>query len=96
MFGINKGEQIFEIRSYDSRLKGITLGTAKKVLGPPEYDVKNNGQEIIGYTAGTEFKVEMVFPQPTTDHPNPVIDHYNVLYPQGTVNSMADDPGREW
>ncbi|ODA40212.1 DUF4309 domain-containing protein [Desulfosporosinus sp. BG] len=96
VFGLNKGEQIFEIRSYDSRLKGITLVATKKILGTPAYDVKNNGQEIIGYTAGTEFKVEMVFPQPTTDNPDPVIDHYNVLYPQGTVNRMADDPGRQW
>src|SRR5665648_201106 len=96
VFGINKGEQIFEIRSYDSRLKGVTLSKAKETLGTPAYDVKNNGQEIIGYTAGSEFKVEMIFPQPTNDNPNPVMDHYNVLYPQGTVNSMADDPGRQW
>jgi len=96
VFGINKGEQIFEVRSYDRRLKGVTLNKAKETLGTPAYDAKNNGQEIIGYTAGSEFKVEMIFPQPTKDNPNPVMDHYNVLYPQGTVNSMADDPGRQW
>ena len=96
VFGINKGEQLFEVRSYDSRLKGITLAQAKGVLGTPAYDVKNNGQEIIGYTAGSEFKVEMIFPQATKDNLNPVMDHYNVLYPQGTVNNMANDPGRQW
>jgi len=96
VFGINKGEQLFEVRSYDSRLKSITLSKAKEVLGTPAYDAKTNGQEIIGYTAGSEFKVEMIFPQATMDNPNPVLDHYNVLYPQGTVNSMADDPGRQW
>jgi hypothetical protein len=96
VFGINKGDQIFELRSYDSRLKSVTITKAKDVLGTPVYNVKNNGQEIIGYTAGSEFKVEMVFPQPTKDNPNPVMDHYNVLYPQGTVNNMADDPGRQW
>ena len=96
VFGINKGEQLFEVRSFDSRLKGVTLAQAKEVLGTPAYDVKANGQEIIGYTAGSEYKVEMIFPQPTKDQPNPVMDHYNVLYPQGTVNSMADDPGRQW
>jgi len=96
VFGINKGEQIFEVRSSDSRLKSITLAEAKRVLGTPAYDAKSNGQEIIGYTTQSEFKVEMVFPQPTSDNPNPVIDHYNVLYPQGTVNSMAGAPGREW
>lgn len=96
VFGVNKGDQLFEVRSYDSRLKGVTLSKAKEVLGTPAYDVKTNGQEIIGYTAGSEFKVEMIFPQPTKDIPNPVMDHYNVLYPQGTVNNMADDPGRQW
>ncbi|KUO60926.1 MAG: antirepressor [Gracilibacter sp. BRH_c7a] len=96
VFGINKGDQIFEVRSSDSRLKGITLAEAKTVLGTPAYNAESNGQEIIGYTTNSEFKVEMVFPQPTSEDPNPVIDHYNVLYPSGTVNSMADDPGRQW
>jgi len=96
VFGVNKGDQLFEVRSFDSRIKSVTLTKAKEVLGNPAYDVKTNGQEIIGYTAGTEFKVEMIFPQATMDNPNPVLDHYNVLYPQGTVNSMADDPARQW
>lgn len=96
VFGVNKGDQITEVRSYDSRLKGITLAQAKEVLGRPVYDNKSKGQEIIGYTTGTEFKIELVFPQITQDNPNPVLDHYNVLYPQGTVNSMANYPGRQW
>lgn len=96
VFGINKGNQIFEVRSFDNRLKGITLETTKKVLGTPAYDVKDNGQEIIGYTTGSDFKVEMVFTQPAASNSNPVMHHYNVLYPQGTVNGMADDPGRQW
>ncbi|WP_407312694.1 M56 family metallopeptidase [Desulfosporosinus sp. SB140] len=95
-FGINKGEQIFEARSFDSRLAGISFDKVKTAFGTPAYDTKYNGQEIVGYTAGPEFKIEMVFPQPTADNPNPVMDHYSVLYPQGTVNSMADDPGRQW
>lgn len=96
VFGINKGEQIFEARSFDSQLGSISLSDAKAVLGTPAYDTKYNGQEIIGYTASSEFKLEMVFPSPTTSTPDPMMDHYSVLYPQGTVNSMADDPGRQW
>lgn len=96
VFGINKGEQIFEVRSFDSRLTSLSLSNVKAILGTPAYDAKSNGQEIIGYTAGPEFKIEIVFSQPTTSNPDPVIDHYSVLYPQGTVNSMADDPGRQW
>lgn len=96
VFGINKGEQIFEARSFDSRLSSVSFADVKAVFGTPAYDTKYNGQEIIGYTAGSEFKIEMVFPQPTANAPSPVMDHYVVLYPQGTVNSMADDPGRQW
>jgi hypothetical protein len=96
VFGFNKGGQIFEARSNSSQLKGITLAVAKKVLGTPAYDAKVNDQEMIGYRVNSSFKLELVFPQPTNSNPNPVIDHYNVLYPEGTVNSMADDPGRQW
>jgi hypothetical protein len=97
VFGINKGEQIFEVRSLAShQFTNVFITKVKEILGPPTYDVKSNGQEIIGYPAGPEFKIEMVFPEPTTNNPNPPLDHYNVLYPQGTINMMADDPGRQW
>jgi|GEM_PF-3056166 len=97
VFGINKGDQIFEVRSLAShQFASVSLAKVKEVLGTPGYDTKSNEQEIIGYTAGQEFKIERVFPQPTTSNPNPSMDHYNVLYPQGTINSMADDPGRQW
>ncbi len=96
VFGFNKGGQIFEVRSNSSQLRGITLAAAKEVLGTPVYDAKVKGQEIIGYRANSSFKLELVFPQSTKSKPNPIIDHYNVLYPEGTVNSMADDPGRQW
>ncbi|MCX5780164.1 MAG: YjgB family protein [Firmicutes bacterium] len=95
-FGWNKGMQIFEARSFDSRLKNITLADIKLNLGSPAYDVKSNGQEIIGYYAGTEYKLLLVWAQTTDVNPNPHLDHYSVLYPAGTVNSMADDPGRQW
>lgn len=96
VFGINKGEQIFEVRSFDNRLSGISLADVKAVFGTPAYDATVSGQEIIGYTAGSSYKIELVFPQPTSAQPNPVMDHYSVLYPAGTVNSMAEDPGRQW
>ncbi|WP_055669886.1 YjgB family protein [Desnuesiella massiliensis] len=96
VFGFNKGEQIFEIRSFSTQLKSLSLAKVKEVFGIPAYDAKSNNQEIIGYTAGRDFKMEMVFSAPTKDKPNPVVDHYNVLYPSGTVNSMAGDPERQW
>ena len=96
VFGFNKGEQIFEIRSFDTQLKNLSLTKVKEIFGAPAYDSKSSKEEIIGYTAGRDFKIELVFSLPTKDHPSPVINHYNVLYPSGTVNSMASDPGRQW
>lgn len=96
VFGFNKGSQIFEVRSFDSKIKKIPFSKVKEVFGTPAYDVKLNGEEIIGYVAGKEFKILFVFPQPTSDNKDPLLDHYLVLYPQGTVNLMADDPGRQW
>lgn len=96
VFGYNKGEQVFEVRSFNLQLKDIYLSKVKEVLGTPELDSKTISQEIIGYTAGTEFKIEMVFNRPASKNADLVMDHYNVLYPDGTVNSMAGDPGRQW
>ncbi|TGE38765.1 DUF4309 domain-containing protein [Desulfosporosinus fructosivorans] len=96
VFGFNKGSQIFDVRSFDKQLKSLSLNKTKEVYGTPAYDVKVNGEEIIGYTAGAEFKIEFVFPEPTNTNSNPMMDHYLVLYPRGTVNNMADDPGRQW
>lgn len=95
-FGFNKGSQVFEARSFDSKLKSISLSMVKKTYGTPAYDVKVKGEEIIGYTAGQEFKILLVFKEPSSSNKNPYLDHYSVLYPRGTVNMMADDPGREW
>jgi hypothetical protein len=96
VFGFNKGSQIFEARSFDSKLKKITLSMVKKAYGTPAYDVKVKGEEIIGYTAGQEFKILLVFKEPSNSNSDPLLEHYSVLYPRGTVNMMADDPGREW
>jgi hypothetical protein len=80
----------------DKQLQKLSLVKTKEVYGTPAYDVKINGEEIIGYTAGQEFKMELVFPLTTASNSNPMMDHYLVLYPSGTVNSMANDPGRQW
>jgi len=96
VFGFNKGDQIFEVRSFDSRLAKISLSMVKKYFGTPAYDVKSNGEEIIGYTAGKEFKILYVFPLPANGSNNCILKHYSVFYPAGTVNMMADYPGRIW
>lgn len=97
VFGINKGYQVFEVRSFGKKIKDITLSHVKEVLGDPDKVLDYPGQDILGYNAGTDYKLEFVFPEPSEeDNHDPSLDHYNVLYPPGTVNMMADDPGRQW
>lgn len=96
VFGINKGYQVFEVRSFGKEIKDITLSQVKEALGDPDKVLDYPGQDILGYTTGTDYKLEFVFPEASKDNDDPSLDHYNVLYPPGTVNMMADDPGRQW
>ncbi|MCD2346109.1 YjgB family protein [Clostridium guangxiense] len=96
IFGSNKGAQVFEVRSLDSKLNKISLSMVKEKFGVPEHKVLANGEEIIGYVVSKEFKILFVFPKPTKNVPNPFMRHYSVLYPAATVNSMANDSGRQW
>ena len=94
VFGTNKGDQVFEARSFDSQLKQITLSEVKDFFGQPQYDVTSNGEKIIGYKSGSEFKILLVFKD--SENKDPKLDHYSVLYPNGTKNNMSGDKGREW
>ncbi len=95
VFGYNKGMQIFEVRDTNSAsLSHITYSDIQKLLGKPQYESKDIlGYRIIGYAVSSSYKLEFVLYNNTN---SAKIDHYNVLYPAGTVNSMADDPGRQW
>lgn len=95
-FGCNKGDQVFEARSFDSKLGELSIYAVKKVLGEPAYSSKYDNEQIIGYTAGNEYKILFVFKQSKDSENDLVLDHYSVLYPKGTVNNMSGDPGREW
>lgn len=94
-FGWNKGMQIFEARSFDEDLREITYGLLEENLGAPNYQTEANGEKIVGYKIGEDFKILFVF-KIQDDMKKASLDHYSVLYPAGTVNSMAGDPGREW
>ncbi len=95
VFGFNKGQQIFEVRDMDSAsLKSIVFSDIQKYLGKPAYDSRDGvGRRIIGYKVSDLYKLEFVLYDNSS---SARIHHYNVLYPQGTVNMMADDPGRQW
>ncbi|MDK2805873.1 MAG: hypothetical protein PWQ94_1037 [Thermoanaerobacterium sp.] len=94
VFGFNKGMQVFETRSFDGRLKAISKSDIEKVLGEAPYKATISGtpsQTVLGYTMNSDYKLEFVISNTTN-----LVDHVNVLYPRATVNSMADDPGRQW
>ena len=95
-FGFNKGAQVFEVRSFDERLGQLRLSAVKNEYGAPPHEATTPTDRIIGYYAGAEYRLLLVFPKPTPEDPDPLLDHYSVFYPAGTVNMMADDPGREW
>jgi hypothetical protein len=71
----------------------ISLSDVKDFFGQPDHDVTSNGERIIGYKSGSEFKILFVFKDSGND---PKLDHYSVLYPSGTKNNMSGDKGREW
>lgn len=85
----NKGDQIVEIRSYDYQLRQITQSQVTNTLGKPKETVKIGDQQIAVYQVSPDYQLKVVFPLPTKEVPDPTIDHVNVLYPQGTVNQMA-------
>ena len=96
VFGFNKGSQLFEVRTSDSRIQALTLSKVKEVLGEPDHDVASGDERIIGYVVSKDYKILMVFPKAKADGEDARLDHYSVFYPRGTVNMMADDPGRQW
>jgi hypothetical protein len=94
-FGFNKGSQIFEARTFDSALNTISMSKVKELYGKPAYTSDSKTESILGYTAGKEFKILLVFTK-SDSKTDLALDHYSVFYPDGTVNTMADDPGRQW
>lgn len=96
VMGSNKGMQIFDIRSYDPDLKIIRPSDLTRIYGKADMVRSYDGQQMIGYQMGSEFRLRFVFPAATKSNPDPGLDHLSILYPAGSVNSMADDPGIEW
>ena len=89
-FGCNKGDQIFEIRSYDKNMNKLSLTDIESYFGEPDYENKTTvGERIIGYKVSEKYKILFVFN-------NDFLDHYSVFYPEITANLMANDEGREW
>lgn len=96
VLGYNKGMQVFDIRSYDKALKVIRASDLTRVYGKAAVTRSLTDQQMVGYVVSDEFRLRFVFPAITEQNPDPGLDHLSVLYPAGSVNSMADDPGIQW
>ena len=90
--GHTNQEQIFELRSYTKRLHAITERNVVTYFGEPDHTASSDGQRITSYVLG-EYNVKFVFDSKSGDAP---LNHYNVIWLEGTKNDRADDPGRNW
>ncbi|WP_206916463.1 YjgB family protein [Alicyclobacillus acidoterrestris] len=87
-FGLNKGDQLFDIRSFSSTVQAVTLSDIEDVLGKPGAIRETSDSQIYLYPAGPDYQLLWVFSKANgqiSDH----VDHISVFWPQGTVNSMA-------
>lgn len=97
VFGMNKGEMIFEIRSFAKKIKEISLKDIVSFYGQPEYEaLLKNDERIVGYKVSNDFKVEFVLKNSKGKSDEQFVDHYGVFYPKGTINNMSGDRGRDW
>ena len=87
-FGLNKGDQIMDVRSYSSKLKAITPADVTSVLGQSGDMRQTSDSVIYMYPAGVDYQLLFVFPRTSTGI-SKAVDHVSVFWPQGTVNSMA-------
>ncbi|MCL6453950.1 MAG: YjgB family protein [Alicyclobacillus sp.] len=88
-FGLNKGEQIFDVRSYAANFQKISYSDIVRVLGNPGTVRQTSDSYIYLYPAGPDYQLLWVFPKLKDGSRGATVDHVSVFWPQGTVNSMA-------
>lgn len=88
-FGFNKGEQIFDVRSYSSQLKTITPSDVESALGRPGDTRHTSDSVIYMYPAGIDYQLLFVFPKTSAGNVKTALNHVSVFWPRGTVDIMA-------
>ncbi|WP_340701093.1 YjgB family protein [Brevibacillus borstelensis] len=91
VFGFNKGMQLVDIRSYDTRLQELSLSDVTSALGKPDVSADVSGQTIYTYKVNSKYELKFVF-SGTANGQNAktlLVDHVNIVYPKGAVNMMA-------
>lgn len=87
-FGINQGEQIFDVRSYAPSVTAITRADVTAALGPPAEVRYASNTTIYLYPDQLNYQVLWVF-SGGPGHTGDTVNHVDVVWPQGTVNLMA-------
>lgn len=92
--GVNKGELLFEVRSFDPKYKELTRADITAVLGNPDslryYKDSNVQQDILVYDVSRDYQISFVLPQANKTNPDPHVDHICVVSPKDAVNLMAE------
>lgn len=84
VIGYNKGSLIFDVRSSDPKLQGLTLAQIKAALGKPDDVTKNGGDRIYIYKVNDQYELKFIIPASTGK-----VDHISVYSPQDAINNMA-------
>lgn len=90
VIGYNKGMQIADIRSLDPKIQQLTLSEIEQKWGKPDRIGEFGGQKIYTYDVTDKYQVKFVFEPSASDANKLTLVRYNVYYPQGNRNLMAD------
>ena len=91
--GHTNQEQIFELRSYSRRLRTITERNVVEYFGEADHQTTGNDQRIVSYVLASGYHLKFVFDSKEGDAK---LNHYNVIWMDGTENERAGDHGRNW
>ena len=91
--GHTNQEQIFELRCYSKRLKTITARDVVNEFGEADHRTSSGGETIMSYVLSSGYNLKFVFDGTTS---RAKLNHYNVIWLDGTANDRAGEPGRNW
>lgn len=90
-FGFNKGEQIFDLRSYSALFQTVAFADIQSALGNPGAVRQTSDSYIYMYPAGADYQLLWVFPKLSDGSRGVHVNHVSVFWPQGTVDLMAQN-----
>ena len=91
--GHTNQEQIFELRSYSRRLSAISERNVIEYFGDADHTASSGEQRIVSYVLPGGYHLKFVFDGKSGDA---ALNHYNIIWMDGTANERAGDEGRSW